>query len=403
MALRWVALLPLRGGSKSIPGKNLRVIAGRPLYAWSLGAALDSGCFDAVYVASDAEEIREDARARFGSRIQVIDRAPENATDTASSETVMLEVAAKVQCDVMSLIQATSPLTRPEDFRIARARFEREGLDSLLTGVELKRFFWTHDAQPLNYDPARRPHRQDFAGTLMENGAFYFTRSQLLTRTGSRLCGRIGVYRMNADCGAELDEPSDWPIVESLLRRRIAVARDIRMLVVDVDGTLTDGGMYYNGNGEAMKKFNTRDAKGLLMLREAGVRICIVTQETSAAATARMRKLGLADYFPGVTDKPAWLAEACERWQVSLAQTAYIGDDVNDLACLRSVGLSCCPSDAVPEVRDTVQYVCGAAGGEGAVREVSDLIRQHIVAQGQNGAAGSTNNGNGHGSGVTST
>ncbi|MGH8518107.1 MAG: HAD-IIIA family hydrolase [Panacagrimonas sp.] len=391
--MRWVALLPLRGGSKSIPGKNLRVIAGRPLYTWSLGAALDSGCFDAVYVASDSAEIRDDARARFGSRVHVIDRAPENATDTASSESVMLEVAAKIQCDVLSLVQATSPLTRPEDFRIARARFEREGLDSLLTGVELKRFFWTHDAQPLNYDPARRPRRQDFAGTVMENGAFYFTRNQLLTRAGARLCGRIGVYRMQDECAAELDEPSDWPIVESLLRRRLVVARDIRMLVVDVDGTLTDGGMYYNGNGEAMKKFNTRDAKGLLMLREAGVRICVVTQENSAAVTARMRKLGLTDYFPGVTDKPAWLAQACARWEVSPAQTAYIGDDLNDLACLQAVGFSCCPADAVEEVRGAVQYVSTAAGGEGAVREVSDLIRTHLLADTGNGHKNDNGNG----------
>lgn len=389
MAMRWVALQPLRGGSKSIPDKNLRVIAGRPLYAWSLGAALDSACFDAIYVASDSAEIRDDVRARFGSRVNVIDRAPENATDDATSESVMLEVASKVQCDVMSLIQATSPMTRPEDFRIARARFEREGLDSLLTGVELKRFFWTHDAQPLNYDPARRPRRQDFPGTVMENGAFYFTRSQLLTRTGSRLCGRIGVYRMHEECAAELDELSDWPVVENLLRRRFTVSRDIRMLVVDVDGTFTDGGMYYDAKGEAMKKFNTRDAKGLLLLRDAGVRICIVTAEDSKVVHARMRKLGFEDYFPGVADKPAWLAEHGAKWEIGLEQTAYIGDDVNDLACLRVVGLSGCPSDAVPEVRDAVKYICGAAGGEGAVREFSDMIRAHVVAK----AEGSNGNG----------
>ncbi|HWH74456.1 MAG TPA: HAD hydrolase family protein [Methylibium sp.] len=381
--MRWVALLPLRGGSKSIPGKNLRHIAGRPLYAWSLEAALASGCFDAVYLASDSAAIREDARARFGTRVEVIDRAPENATDTASSESVMLEFAAQVGSDVLSLVQATSPLTRAEDFRAARERFEREGLDSLLTGVELKRFFWTHDGQPLNYDPARRPRRQDFAGTVMENGAFYFTRTALLRQTGSRLGGRIGVHRMHEDCAAELDEPADWPLIEALLQRRLTVARDIRMLVVDVDGTLTDGGMYYDGNGEALKKFNTRDAKGLLLLRELGVRVCVVTAENSAVVHARMRKLGLTDYFPGVADKPAWLAEHGRKFQVAAAQTAYIGDDLNDLECLRTVGLSCCPADAVPEVRRSVSYVCKAAGGEGAVREVADLIRAQRVSTGE--------------------
>lgn len=377
--MRWVALVPLRGGSKSIPGKNLRHIAGRPLYAWSVEAALDSGCFDAIHVASDSADIRDDVSRRYGARVEVMDRAAENATDTASSESVMHEVAAKIApFDVISLIQATSPLTRAEDFRAARARFERDELDSLLTGVELKRFFWTHEGQPLNYDPARRPRRQDFAGTVMENGAFYFTRRELLATTGSRLGGRIGVHTMHEECAAELDEPSDWPVIENLLRRRLPRANDIRMLVVDVDGTLTDGGMYYDGNGEALKKFNTRDAKGLLMLRDSGVRICIVTAENSAVVHARMCKLGLTDYFPGVSDKPAWLAEHGARWNVTLAQTAYIGDDVNDLQCLQSVGFSCCPSDAVPEVRCAVQYVCSGSGGGGAVREVADMIRETI-------------------------
>ena len=377
--MRWVALLPLRAGSKSIPGKNLRIIAGRPLYAWSAQAALDSGCFDAIYVASDAAEIRADARARFGTRIEVIERNPDNATDTASSEAVMLELSAEVKCDVLSLIQATSPLTRAEDFRAARARFEAEQLDSRLTGVELKRFFWRHDGQALNYNPARRPRRQDFAGTVMENGAFYFTRNRLLLETGVRLGGRIGVHVMHEECAAELDEPSDWPVVEALLQRRVSAAHDIRLLVVDVDGTLTDGGMYYDGRGEALKKFDTRDAKGMLMLRDAGVRVCVVTAETSAVVRARMRKLGISDYFPGVKNKLAWLHDYAPRVAVEFAQMAYIGDDVNDLDGLRVVGLSCCPADAVPAVRRAVSYVCSAGGGAGAVREVCDLIRAHVA------------------------
>jgi N-acylneuraminate cytidylyltransferase len=291
----------------------------------------------------------------------------------------MLELCAKLECDVLSLIQATSPLTRAEDFRAARNRFEQEQLDSLLTGVELKRFFWRHDGQALNYDPAQRPRRQDFAGTVMENGAFYFTRRRLLDETGVRLGGRIGVHVMHEECAAELDEPADWPVVEALLGPRIAAVTDIRLLVVDVDGTLTDAGMYYDGRGEALKKFDTRDAKGMLMLRDAGVRVCVVTAETSAVVRARMRKLGITDYFPGVKNKLAWLYEYAPLFGVDLAQMAYIGDDVNDLDGLRAVGLSCCPADAVPEVRRAVNYVCRDGGGAGAVREVCDLIRARLA------------------------
>lgn len=373
--MRWVGLLPLRGGSKSIPGKNLRSIAGRPLYAWSLEAALESQCFDRIYVASDSAAIRDDARARFGNRIEVIDRAPENATDTASSESVMLELLSQVECEVLALIQATSPLTTASDFRAARERFQRDGLDALLTGVEMKRFFWNREGRPLNYDPAKRPRRQEFAGSVMENGAFYLTRASLLIQQGSRLGGRIGVHVMSGESAVEIDEPSDWTLVESLLRKKHASAKGVQMLVIDVDGTLTDGGMYYSGEGEALKKFNTRDAKGMLMLRDAGVRVCVLTAENSAVVHARMKKLGITDYFPGVADKASWLKQNTAQWGQYLTQVAYIGDDLNDLECLRAVGFSCCPADAVPEIKGAVHYICNAAGGQGAVREVCDLIR----------------------------
>lgn len=368
MATRWVASMLLRRGVQ-----DLRVIAGRPLYAWSLGAALDSGCFDSIVVASDSAEVRDDVRARFGARIQIVD----GAAGAGRGESGVVEQTSKASGDVMCRIDAAAPTTLPEDFRLARAQFERENLDLLVTGVEYKRFFWTTDGQPLNHDPSKREERRDIAGTVMENGAFVFT------RTGATLGGRIGVHRMHEESAIALDEPSNWEIVERLLRRRVTVSSDIRMIVVDVDGTFTDGGMYYDANGEALKKFNTRDAKGLLLLQDAGVRICIVTAENSAVVHARMRKLKFQDYFPGVTDKTTWLAEAQQRWQLNLEQIAYIGDDVNDLACLRIVGLSACPADAVPEVRNAVKYICTAEGGDGAVREFSDMIRADLVASGR--------------------
>ena len=373
--MRWLALQPLRGGSKSIAGKNLRVLAGRPLYAWSLGAALESGCFERIHVATDSGAIAADVRARFGDAVSLFERAPENATDTASSESVMQEFVAQHGCDVLCLIQATSPLTCADDFRQARTRFERDGLDSLFTAVETRRFFWTRESVPLNYDPAARPRRQDFAGVLMENGAFYFTRTDVLARSACRLGGRIGAHLMAQDSALEIDEPQDWDAAVRLLRPRALDPASVRMLVVDVDGTLTDGGMYYDAGGEAMKKFNTRDAKGLLLLRDAGVRVCIVTAENSGVVAARMKKLGITDYFPGVADKLTWLHAHAQAWSVPLAEVAYIGDDINDLAAMQAAGIGCCPADAEPEIRQAATYVCCRAGGAGAVREVCDILR----------------------------
>jgi YrbI family 3-deoxy-D-manno-octulosonate 8-phosphate phosphatase len=381
--MRWVALLPLRAGSKSIPGKNLRLIAGQPLYAWSLAAAVESQIFDHIYVASDSAAIRDDVRARFGGAVEAIDRAPDNATDTASSESVMQEFAGSHSFDVLALIQATSPLTRAEDFKAARQQFETERLDSLLTAVRTRRFFWTDKAQPLNYDPNHRPRRQDFNGLLMENGAFYFTSAPILAESGSRLGGHVGIHVMHEDSAVELDEPPDWEWIEGCLRRRLRSefrARDIRALVLDVDGTLTDAGMYYGAGGEALKKFNTRDAKGLLLLAASGVRICVMTAENSPAVHSRMRKLGITDYHAGVTDKAERLRERLRAWNLAPSQVAVIGDDLNDISCMRLAGAVFCPLDAQPEVRAIADYVCAANAGEGAVREVCDLLRASVSA-----------------------
>ena len=145
-------------------------------------------------------------------------------------------------------------------------------------------------------------------------------------------------------------------------------------MILDVDGTLTDGGMYYAPDGEALKKFNTRDAHGIQRLRDRGIRVCVISAEDSPAVAARMQKIGVDEYFPGVNNKLALLVKQAKKWGVSLAQIAYIGDDLGDLECLTSVGVAFCPADAVPEVRRQVDYVCTQSGGAGAVREVCDLI-----------------------------
>jgi len=374
--MSWIAYMPLRGGSRSIPGKNIRALAGRPLFAWALGAALDSGCFSEVWVGTDAEPIRRAVREQFGERVRIFDRHAATCTDEASTESALLEFAPATSFDVLCTIQATSPLTLAADFQSARQLFLQQQADSLLTATRVRRFYWSDGGQALNYDPASRPRRQDFAGSLMENGAFYFTRRSVLEAQRCRLGGRIAIHEMSGDSAVELDELADWPVVERLLRRRGAPATlaHIRALVVDVDGTLTDGGMYYNGDGEALKKFNTRDAHGMQLLERAGLHIGVVTAERSAAVEARMRKLGIRHYLPGTQDKLAALQSLAQQWGCEVGDFAYVGDDLTDVAALGAVGFACCPADAVAAIRTRADYVATAGGGAGAVREVCDLL-----------------------------
>jgi YrbI family 3-deoxy-D-manno-octulosonate 8-phosphate phosphatase len=377
--MRWVAYMPLRGGSKSIPGKNIRPLAGAPLFAWSLQSAIDSGCFDEIWVGTDDKAIRAAVESRFGAQVRLFERSPETCTDEASTESAMLEFAREVSFDVVCLVQATSPMTRAADFAAAREQFLAQDADSLVTGTATKRFFWSAQGEPLNYDPAARPRRQDFAGSFIENGAFYFTRREVLEVQRCRLGGSVSVFEMPEESTLEIDEPDDWAKAEAILEKRrdnAAAARisAIEALVIDVDGTLTDGGMYYGPDGEALKKFNTRDAAGLQRIRQAGIRLCVMTQEQSAAVHARMRKLKIDNYHPGVHDKLTRLHEIALSWGLPMEAIAYMGDDLNDLPCLESVGYSFCPQDAAPEVRAAADYITSNRAGHGAVREVCDLL-----------------------------
>lgn len=374
--MQTIALIPLRGGSQSIPRKNVKPMAGRPMCAWAIQAACDCPGIDRVIVSTDAAYIA-DAVSNMRCRAEIMDRPAELATSTASTESVMLDVAGRIPFDVMVTIQATSPLTRTEHLSAALSRFDRERYDSMLTAVRTKRFFWRDDASPINYDPLSRPRRQDFAGTLMENGAFYITRRGILEAHRCRLGGRIGVFEMPEDTAVEIDEPADWPAVERVLVARTPLAqraRTIKAVVLDVDGTLTDGAMFYGPSGEAMKRFHARDGHGIGLLRAAGFRICVATRENSPTVAARMAKLGITDYLPGAMDKKAmvdgWLAGLGIGWD----QTAMMGDDVNDLDCLRASALAACPADAHPSVRAAAHWTSTQAGGCGAVRELADLL-----------------------------
>lgn len=375
--MRWVAYMPLRGGSKSIPGKNLKTLAGRPLFAWALGEAVASGCFDAVWAGTDSAAIRATVEREFPGAVRLFERSAATCTDEASTESALLEFAAAVEFDVLCTIQATSPLSHGDDFRSAQAQFLAEGADSLLTVTRSARFVWSPAGRPLNYDPVARPRRQAFEGSLIENGAFYFTKRAVLSERRCRLGGNIALYEMAPETETEVDEPEDFARVEHILLQRSAAtarAAGICGLIVDVDGTLTDGGMYYGAEGEALKKFNTRDAHGFLRLRQAGIEVGVVTAEQSEAVHARMRKLDIQDYRPGCADKLQAVGELARQWGAALERIAYMGDDLNDLPALKAVGCACCPADAVPEVRAAAQFVAQQRAGSGAVREVCDWL-----------------------------
>ena len=214
-----IALIPLRGGSKSIPYKNIKPMAGKPLAYFALKAAADSKYIDEIWVSTEDKKIK-DVVLELGLGVKIIDRPEKLAKDDSSTESVMLHFAKEIPFDILVTLQATSPFTTSRDLDSALREFTKNGFDSMVSGVKTKRFFWTSEGRPLNYDPKKRPRRQDFDGSIMENGAFYITSREILEKTSSRLGGKIGVFQMPENSALEIDEPDDWEEAEKILKSR---------------------------------------------------------------------------------------------------------------------------------------------------------------------------------------
>lgn len=150
--------------------------------------------------------------------------------------------------------------------------------------------------------------------------------------------------------------------------------KKVKLLVMDVDGTLTDGSLFYSENGEVMKRFCAKDGMGITLLNKAGIKSAIVTSEISQIVTNRAKKLKIEHVILGSRNKLQAIKDLAEQLEISLEEIAYIGDDVNDYFALKEVGFSACPKNANKIIKETVYYVCKNKAGNGAVREICDLI-----------------------------
>lgn len=384
MGIFKTAFIPVRGGSKSIPLKNIKPFCGKPLVYWNIKALEETELIDEIIIATDSDEIIATVESFRFNKTKIYKRTIENAQDTSSTESVMLEYLTQANLNVDNifiLVQATSPLTESIDFSNALDYYLSNNFDSLLTGVRLKRFFWNFDGTPKNYNYKNRPRRQDFDGEFMENGAFYINSVGNILKYKNRLCGKIGLYEMAEYKSYEIDEPDDWVILENLMKRHVLKylhpLKSIKLFLTDVDGVLTDSGMYYSESGDELKKFNTRDGMGLQMLQNAGIKTGIITSEITQLVEKRAKKLKVDFVYQGKREggKLEAAIEICQKMGITLEETAYIGDDTNCIELLSAVGWAACPRDAVEKIKLIHGiYILNKNGGEGCVREFVDKI-----------------------------
>ncbi|WP_234659616.1 acylneuraminate cytidylyltransferase [Agromyces marinus] len=415
-----IAIIPARGGSQGLPGKNLARVGGAPLVARAVHAARAAERIGRVVVTTDDAEIAEVAR-RAGA--EIVDRPAELSGATASSESAVLHALGESGFDAASgpavtvFIQATSPFIDPADLDAAVLRVEQGERDVVFAATPTHGFLWRERADDadgasatgVNHDPTDRPRRQDREPEYLETGAFYALRTDGFLLARHRFFGRIGIQRVHPDTAVEIDDAADLAraralaprvdrrlagTVAAMLARRSGAAWvadprhpfiDVDAVATDFDGVHTDDTATVDELGRESVRVSRADGAGIARLRDAGVPVLILSAEANPVVSRRAEKLGV-DCLQGVDDKGAALREWAAARGIRLDRVAYVGNDRGDIPALDLAGWPIAVPDAAPDALERARHVLERHGGHGAVRELADLVLAARAAT--NAAAG---------------
>jgi len=386
--IKTVAIIPARGGSKGIPRKNLVHVAGKPLLAWSIEAAQTSLYVERVIVSTDDQEIADCAHS-FGA--EVVMRPAYLSGDEASSEVALLHVLKALQSadhyhpDLVVFLQCTSPLTRAEDVDGTIEALLGAAADTALAVTPFHYFLWEKDSSGnvngINHDASVRLRRQDSTPQFIETGAVYVMRAEGFIHHGHRFFGRVATYEMLSESHWEIDDPVDLEIAEVMKRRQVKdqyasfLPADPAGVVLDFDGVFTDNKVTVSQSSCESVVCSRSDGWGLAELRSMGIPVVVISTEQNPVVASRCTKLGL-ECLQGVDDKLVALKSWAVEKDARLKDLIFVGNDVNDATCLRVVGCPVLVADAYPDILPLARIVLNKKGGEGALRELVELLKQ---------------------------
>ena len=366
-----LGVIPARGGSKGLPWKNILPIAGFPLIYWSIQAAKRSKLLDDFIVSTDDPEIGAIARS-YGAR--ALDRPAHLAQDDTTTLAVLQHIISCKPCDSIVVLQPTSPLRNADTIDTCIHDFQNGGYNTLATGYYTK---------IIEYGTHQNLRRQDIPGFFYDDGNVYIISKSVIQSNrwfGDRVCKKT----LDAELNVEIDDEVTFISAEALLLKRLQSGRqgsdfhdrlaNIKVLAMDVDGVLTDGGMYVSANGDESKKFNARDGMGIARVKKAGIATAFITSENTEIVNRRAQKLSIDHVFMGAIDKSAALDKIVEQQRCSPDEIAYIGDDLNDFDVMCKVGVAVTVPDGDAAIKKIAHYITKRRGGDGAVRELCDLL-----------------------------
>jgi YrbI family 3-deoxy-D-manno-octulosonate 8-phosphate phosphatase len=402
-----LAVVQARGGSKGLPGKNVRRLAGHPLIAYSIAAARSSARVTRVIVSTDDEHIAEVAR-QYGAEVPFL-RPVELAQDLTPDLPLFEHALAWLRAeqsytpDLVVQLRPTSPFRPPgliDDAvdhiaAVPDADCVRTVTVPHETPFKMWRVGQAGFLKPLLESDVPEPYnapRQSLPPVRWQTGHLDVFRGDLIKRRRSLTGDRVLPLEIDRRFCVDIDTQHDWLYAEWLLEReelpivwpgsstpRRPLPSPVQLLVLDFDGVMTDDRVLTMQDGTEGVLCSRGDGLGLALLAARGVPAMVVSKERNPVVAARCRKLGV-ECFQGVDDKAAALRDMASGRGVSLAQIVYAGNDVNDLECLRLAGCGVAVADAHPAVIRAADRVLTKGGGCGAVRELCDLILAGLPA-----------------------
>jgi YrbI family 3-deoxy-D-manno-octulosonate 8-phosphate phosphatase len=399
-----LALIPARGGSKSIPRKNIKPLVGYPLIAYSIAAALQSRQVTRTLVSTDDVEIARIAQ-NYGAEVPCL-RPPEYAKDNTPDFPVFthalswLKENESYQPDLVVQLRPTSPLRPPECVDQAVQTLldhpEADSVRGVIPSGQNPYKMWQITSQgrmnplltlPGIEEPFNAP-RQELPQTYWQTGHIDAIRITTILEKNS-LSGEI-IYPLYIDprYAVDIDTLRDWQRAEWIISQgelpivlpapgKRPLPKRVDLLVLDFDGVLTDDRVWVDQDGHEMVAAYRRDGLGIAALHKAGIPMVVLSTESNPVVAARCRKLNL-ESIQGLADKSQALQRLIQDRHVDPTHVIYLGNDVNDLPCFPLVGCALAVADAHPEVLSKADIVLTRLGGDGAVRELCDRIIQNL-------------------------
>jgi YrbI family 3-deoxy-D-manno-octulosonate 8-phosphate phosphatase len=396
-----LAIIPARGGSKGIPGKNIRCFAGYPLIAYSIAAAQQSEYVTRVIVSTDDEKIAEVAK-QFGAEIPFM--RPDELAEDSTLDFPVFEHALKwlrghegYEPDIVIQLRPTSPIRPPscvdDAIKVLLQHPQADSVRGIVPAGQNPHKMWRIDSTtgqmnnlldvPGVAEPYNAP-RQILPSVFWQTGHIDAIRAETILEKKSMSGDVIMPLVLDPRYTVDIDNLYDWERYEHLFYegglemvepgpQKRPFPKTVKLLVLDFDGVLTDNRVWVDGDGHEFVAANRSDSMGIRVLMKEGVDVFVLSTEVNTVVAARCKKMNVP-VMHGVEAKAEVLSKMLDEKNIHPDEVIYVGNDINDLPCFPVVGFAVAVPDAMPEVLQAADYVLHQTGGHGAVREICDLI-----------------------------